>query len=347
MKYVINTDRLIANLEKILNVPSPVGYYKELNPVLAEMAKELGHEMTFDHKGTAYITLDGQDNSKTVQIAAHADTLGLMVRSVQSDGMLMVRRLGGGGLSSLEGESVIIHTRKGKKYTGYVICKSHSTHVFDDASTLERNENTIRILLDEDVKSEADVRALGILNGDFISVEPRFRVTEKGYVRSRYIDDKGAIACCFEALCYLKEQNLKPQYRTIFSFPYYEEVSQGGTYIPEGVSEMIAVDIGLIGPELAGHERAVSICAKDASAPYDLELTDRLIALAEGAGCDYAVDCFYRYGTDARAALRAGNNLKVASFGMAVYCSHGMERTHKKGLENTANLLLAYLIEKD
>lgn len=346
MKYQINAERLLGYMEKIINIPSPVGYYKELNPILAKMAEELGLAMTFDQKGTAYITLDGEDNSKTVQIAAHADTLGLMVRSVQSDGMLLVRRLGGGGVATLEGENVIVHTRKGKKYTGYVICKSHSTHVFDDAATLERNENTIRILLDEDVKSEADVRALGILNGDFISIEPRFRLTEKGYVRSRYIDDKGAIACCFEAINQLKERGKKPQYRTIFSFPYYEEVSMGGTYIPEGVSELIAVDIGLIGPELSGHERAVSICAKDAGAPYDLELTDHLIACAESAECDYAVDCFYRYGTDARAALRAGNNLKVAAFGMAVYCSHGMERTHIKGLENTAHLLLAYLLSK-
>ncbi len=346
MKYQINSERLLNYLEKIINVPSPVGYYRELNPVLAEMAKELHQELTIDQKGTAYITLEGEDNSKTVQIAAHADTLGLMVRSVTADGMLLIRRLGGGGLTSLEGENVVIHTRKGKKYTGYVICKSHSTHVFDDAATLERNENTLRVLLDEDVSCEKDVRELGILNGDFISVEPRFRKTEQGYVRSRYIDDKGAIACCFEALSYLKEQGKKPRYRTIFSFPYYEEVSLGGTYIPEGVSEMIAVDIGLIGPELCGHERAVSICAKDASAPYDIELTDRLIALAEKAECDYAVDCFYRYGTDARAALRAGHNLKAAVFGMAVYCSHGMERTHILGLENTTGLLIAYLTEE-
>ena len=30
---------------------------------------------------------------------------------------------------------------------------------------------------------------------------------------------------------------------------------------------------------------------------------------------------------------------------MAVYCSHGMERTHITGLENTMNLLLAYVLD--
>lgn len=57
------------------------------------------------------------------------------------------------------------------------------------------------------------------------------------------------------------------------------------------------------------------------------------------------MDIFYRYGTDGNAAVRAGNNLRSASFGMAVYCSHGMERTHLIGLDNTANLLLAYVLD--
>ena len=57
------------------------------------------------------------------------------------------------------------------------------------------------------------------------------------------------------------------------------------------------------------------------------------------------VDIFYRYGTDGTAALRAGNNLRAAAFGMAVYCSHGMERTHVEGLRNTMNLLLAYVLD--
>ena len=30
---------------------------------------------------------------------------------------------------------------------------------------------------------------------------------------------------------------------------------------------------------------------------------------------------------------------------MAVYCSHGMERTHMDGLRNTMNLLLAYTLD--
>jgi putative aminopeptidase FrvX len=43
--------------------------------------------------------------------------------------------------------------------------------------------------------------------------------------------------------------------------------------------------------------------------------------------------------------MRGGNNLRAAAFGMSVYCSHGMERTHITGVEHTINLLLAYVLD--
>lgn len=345
MKFQIDKQYMLKCFREIVETPSPVGYYIKLNPVLERYAADLGYEVTYDNKSTAYITLEGVDNSKTVQVGAHADTLGMVVRKIDSDGMIRVRQLGGVNYGSLEGETVTVHTRDGRSYTGLFACQSHSVHVFDDARTLERNENTMMIILDENVHSKSDVQALGIRHGDIISVDPRCQVTENGYIKSRFIDDKAGIACCFAALKYMKEQGLKPKYKTILAFPYGEEIGFGGTYVPSDVCEYIAVDIGLIGPDQDGNEYKVSICAKDNAAPYDYELTSRMIDYAEKACCDYAVDIFYRYGTDGNAAVRAGNNLRAAAFGMAVYCSHGMERTHISGLENTVNLLLAYLLD--
>ena len=345
MKFQIDREYLLDSFRRVVETPSPVGYYVKLNPVLAEMAAELGYTVTYDNKSTAYITLEGEDNSKTVLVGAHADTLGLVVRGIDANGWLRVRRVGGLCMPSVEGETVTVHTRDGREYTGLMICSAHSVHVFEKCHTMERNEDTMRVLLDEPVKSKADVNALGIRNGDFISIDPRMEVTPGGYLKSRFIDDKGAIACVFAALKAMKEQGLRPKYRTLFAFPYHEEIGIGGTYIPPEVEEYAAVDIGLIGPDCDGHERAVSICAKDATSPYDYEMTNRLIRQAEAAECDYAVDVFYRYSTDANAALRAGNNVRQAAFGMAVYCSHGRERTHIDGLDATAKLIMAYVLD--
>jgi len=245
---------------------------------------------------------------------------------------------------SLEGETVTVYTRDGREYTGLIAAASHSPHVFDDARSMPRDEHNMVVMLDMPVKNKADVKALGIANGDFISPEPRTYVTENGYLKSRFIDDKGAIACCFAALKHIADNKLTPSRDIIFAFPYYEEKSCGGAYVPDGIEEYVAVDIAILGPDSEGSENAVTICAKDASLPYDYDLTNRLISAAERVGCEYAIDLFYRYGSDAGQAFRGGNNVRVAAFGMGVYSSHGVERVHITGVEHTARLMLAYIL---
>ena len=58
------------------------------------------------------------------------------------------------------------------------------------------------------------------------------------------------------------------------------------------------------------------------------------------------MDVFYHYGTDASAAIRAGNNVYAAAFGMGCFSSHGMERCHIDSVVETAKLLYAYLLSK-
>lgn len=344
---IFNVDReyLLDCFKRIVSVPSPVGYYKKMTPVIEEMAAELGLSVTYDNRGSAYITLEGKDTSKTVLINAHLDTLGLMIRKINADGTLLIRKLGGTCLPSIDGETVTVHTRDGREYSGTFMSKFHSVHVFPEAHTAERNEDNTMILLDMPVSTKSEVEALGIQNGDVVSIDPRCQITENGYLKSRFIDDKAAVACCLTAIRYLRENNLKPEYNTVFQFTYYEEIGVGGTFMPQGISEAVAIDIGLIGPELNGNERSVSICAKDASNVYNYEMTGRLIEYAKKAECDYSVDLFFRYGSDAGAAMRSGNDIEIGLFGMAVYGSHCMERTHIDGLAATTNLALAYILD--
>ncbi len=345
MKFPIDKQFLIDCFKELVEVPSPVGYDLQLRPVLERYAARFGYTVTYDRRGTPYIELEGQDNSKTVLLGAHADTLGLMVRHIETDGTLLVRALGGINYCNIEGSTVTVYTRDGRSYTGMMVCRSHSVHVFLDARTLPRNDETMFILLDEDVHSKEDVQALGIQNGDIVHIEPECEFTDTGYLKSRFIDDKAAVACAFAMLKYLSENSLKPKYRTLLAFPYREEIGVGGRYVPEEVSEYIAIDIGLIGPQHAGDERKVSICAKDKNGPYDYELINRLIGYAEKAEVPYALDVFLNYSTDGNAAVRGGNNLIAADFGMACWCSHGRERTHIDGIEGTAQLMLAYVLD--
>lgn len=341
----IDMTYLLDVMKTLLDTPSPVGYYAQMKPVIERLAAELGYPVTYDNRDTAYITVAGADTTKTVCVSAHADTLGFMVRGINADGTLRVRALGGINHANVEGENVTVHTRGGKTFTGMLVCAHHSSHAFADARTLERNDDTVFVLLDEPVKTEAEVRALGVRHGDYVSIEPRLTVTENGYVKSRFIDNKAAMACAFAVLKALKDSGEKPQYTTMFAFSFYEEIGFGGIVVPPEISEYVAVDIAILGPDADGSEQAVTICAKDATMPYDYDLTNRLIAAAERHSCDYAVDLFFRYGSDAGQAIKGGNDVRAAAFGMGVYSSHGVERTHLSGIENTARLMLAYVLD--
>ena len=341
----MDTAYFFDTLKTLLKTPSPVGYYKEMKPVLEGLAAALGYTVTYDNRSTAYIHVAGESTDKTVCVSAHADTLGLMVRGINANGTLRVRALGGVHFVSCEGENVTVYTRDGKTFTGLLACVHHSSHAFADAKTMERNEDTVCVLLDEPVKSAADVRALGIGNGDYIAIEARMTITDNGYIKSRFLDNKAAMACCFATLKHLAENGVKPRYNTVFAFPFYEEIGLGGAFVPAEISEYVAVDIAILGPEADGGERSVTVCAKDAAMPYDYDLTNRLIEKAKRHGIPYAVDLFYRYGSDASQAIKGGNNVRTAAFGMGVYCSHGVERTHIEGIAATAKLLLAYVLD--
>lgn len=340
---MFSKETMVSITEELINCDSPVGYYEEITPLMKEISARYGFELSEDRKRTLYLTMEGEHPEKTVCVGAHLDTIALIVRHICKDGTLEVRNLGGVNYYNTEGCHVRVHTRDERVYTGTICCKSHSTHVYEDARSRAREENAMMVVLDEKVFSDEDVRALGIEHGDVIAIEPDFRYLPAGYIKSRFIDDKAAVGVVFAVIEYMVKNNIKPYYNVKFAFPFYEEIGHGGSYLPPEIEEYVAIDIGLIGPDYTGDEFKTTICAKDNFTPYDRALTNKLIKLAKANDVNYAVDVFYRYGTDASAAIRAGNNVYAAAFGMCCFSSHGMERTHIDALDETAKLLYAYL----
>lgn len=342
----VKAENLLDLTRELISVDSPVGYYPEIHAWLKDRLASWGYEMYTDNKATAYVKVEGEDTSKTVMVGAHLDTLGLIVRGFNDDGTLRVRQLGGVNYHSLEGECCRIHCRDGRVVPGQVICEKHSVHVFEDAKTVERTEDTMFVSVIGDVKSPEDARALGITEGAIVAPDPHFESFDNGYIVSRFIDDKGAVAALLDTLRWLHETGQKPAMTTLFAFPIYEEIGHGGAYVPAEVSEYVALDITLIGPDYDADEHNVGIICADHKGPYDWELTNRLIRCAESActpGRWNTQVCFH-YSTDANAAYVLGNNLASGAFGMACMNTHGRERCHVDALVEMEKLARAYLM---
>lgn len=170
------------------------------------------------------------------------------------------------------------------------------------------------------------------------------RITESGYIKSRFLDDKLSVGILLGFAKYLKDHGITPARRVYAHITVYEEVGHGGSAsLPDGVTEAISVDMGCVGKGLRCTERQVSICAKDSGGPYSYEVTGGLIAAAKAEGADYAVDIYPHYGSDVEATLRAGYDIRHGLIGSGVYASHGYERSHLDGVYNTLLVLKGYL----
>ncbi|WP_026891936.1 M42 family metallopeptidase [Lacrimispora aerotolerans] len=336
MTYVTNI------LEKIVNIPSPSGYTKEVMKAVEEEALSFGYASTYNRKGGLIIEVPGQ-SKEVLGLSAHVDTLGAMVRSITPEGRLNIVLVGGFMMESIEGMYCKVHTRTGKTYTGTILTKEPSLHTYDNAKTLERKPKNMEVRLDELVYSGEDVKKLDISTGDYISFDPMFVHTESGYIKSRHLDDKASVAVLLGVLKDISQSGKLPKRTLKLVISNYEEVGFGASFIPQDIEEFIAVDMGALGDDLTGSEHKVSICAQDSSGPYDYEMTSCLISLAKEHKIDFAVDIFPHYGSDVGAAIRGGNDIRGALIGQGVHASHGTERTHVDGMEQTLKLIEAYI----
>lgn len=334
-------DYFKETLTDLLAIDSPTGFTHGVIQHLRSHIEAMGYPTSTTHKGNLMVKVKGK-TQRPIGVSAHVDTLGLVVKGYKGNGTLSFSRVGGPIIPTLDGEYCRIYTRCGKVYTGTILSNSPSSHVYEDAGSKARNLDTMHIRLDELVKNKDDVIKLGIQAGDFICYEPKTVITPSGFIKSRFLDDKLSVALILTLLRYYKDEGIQPEHTVTFMFSTYEEVGHGLSHLPEAFEEVLALDMGCIGDDLNCTEEDVSICAKDSTGPYDYHLTSRLIGLAKNHGLNYAVDVYPMYGSDVSAARAGGNDFVGALIGAGVAASHGMERSHMKGAENTWKLLYLY-----
>ena len=326
-------------LYTLTSIPSPYSFTTKVTDYLLSELSSLGYSPERSNKGNVFVTLGG--SGSPLVLAAHVDTLGAMVRSIKENGRLRPTTIGGHQWSTADGENCTIHTRDGRVYTGVVLNKEPSSHVADQKTELI--EENMEILLDENVASDQDTLALGIQTGDIIAMDPRTVVTESGYIKSRFLDDKLSAAILLGLARAVREDAWKLNRKVSLLFTVYEEVGHGGSVVPDDTEEMISVDMGCVGSDLGCTERMVSICAKDSGGPYNYDLITALSNLAKEKKLDYAIDVYPHYGSDVETTLRAGYDIRHGLIGPGVYASHNYERSHMDGVRNTFELLKAYV----
>jgi putative aminopeptidase FrvX len=335
-------ERIVEILRDLEAIPSPSGFTEKIIAHIESLARQAGITTTRTNKGGL---VAGNHPQPKLVVAGHVDTLGAMVSGINADGHLSITKIGGPVLQSFEGEYVTIKTVSGKDYRGTLLLNNPAAHVNEEVEKTVRKVENMHIRLDAEVAKKADTEALGIRIGDFIFFDPRFEFTDTGYIKSRFLDDKAGSAAMLDAMLTLGAEKLKTVPVSFF-FSNYEEVGHGAASgLPETAVEMLVADMGVVGEKVEGDESSVSICVKDSTGPYDYAMRCKLAELAAKNKIPHKLDVFPLYGSDGSIALIAGYDIRVGLIGPGVSASHGMERTHLKGLNATRDLMLAYIKE--
>lgn len=338
------TTYAVEKAVELLAIDSPTGFTKVAADWVKKEFEALGFSATLTNKGGVLVDLGGADAENALLLEAHTDTLGGMVAEVKGNGRLRLTNLGGMRAENSETENVRVYTRTGRVIEGTLQLCNASVHVNGAFADTKRSFDTTEVLLDENVKSADDTRALGIEVGDIVCFDPRTRVTASGYIKSRFLDDKLSVGILLGFAKYLADNRIPLSRRVYVHVTVYEEVGHGGAAsVPAGVTEAISVDMGCVGDGLTCTERQVSICAKDSGGPYSYEVVGKLIDAAKATGADYAVDVYPHYGSDVEATLGGGADVRHGLIGSGVYASHGYERSHRDGVKNTLLVLRGYL----
>ena len=333
-------DNVTSTLESLLKIHSPTGFTNDVIKYISSLFidnKDI--KKTLTNKGSLLISFD---DDPELLLTAHIDTLGAMVKEVKGNGTLELTQLGSYPWNSFEGEYVTIRNSKGKLYRGTFLMNNPADHVNKNLRTEKREYSNMSVRIDESVQSESDVKKLDIETGNFVFYDNRFEYTKSGFVKSRFLDDKACAAVLIELIKDLSK--VKNKKKVGFYFSNYEEVGHGSAIgIPDSVKELLVLDMAVVGDGCSGSEDSVSICVKDSSGPYDFDVSQKLKDLAVKNKIKFNIDIYPYYGSDGSAALLAGYDVRVGLIGPGVSASHGVERTHRKGIAETYKLAKAYI----
>ncbi|MGQ0602410.1 MAG: M42 family metallopeptidase [Anaerolineales bacterium] len=343
----INTAQMVEFLTGLLNTPSPTGFTEAAIAYCEREFARFGFPLRRTVKGALVFELPGRASDAPRALTAHVDTLGAMVKEIKPNGRLKLTKLGGFHWNTVESEGCTVFTHTGPTVRGSLLVTKASSHIFGaETGKAERDDDGMEVRLDARTQSADQTRALGIEVGDGVAFDPRVEVGPAGFIRSRHLDDKAAVACIFGALNAVVESGVQPAQRTTIHISNYEEVGHGAASgFPPDLIELLTIDMAAVGPGQASDEFSACICVKDSGGPYHNEMNRKLRALAEDANIPYTVDIYPYYGSDGEAYWRAGGDVRVGLIGPGVDASHNYERTHTDSLMHTAQLIAQYLRE--
>jgi peptidase M42 family hydrolase len=343
-KFAPDMDYVRKTLLELLAIPSPAGFTDEAVRYTCKELEKLGIPFEITRRGCIRADLKGKIYSPDRSIVAHLDTLGAMVSQLKDNGRIALTPIGTWSSRFAEGAHAWVYTDEGR-FEGTILPIKAAGHVYNtEIDTLPIAWENVELRVDQPVYNARDLMDLGINVGDVIAVDPGTRMTDSGFICSRYLDDKAGVAVLLGIAREIIKREIELPMDCHLLFTVSEEVGSGASAILHGdVSEMLTIDAGPSAPGQNTDEFGVTVCMKDSTGPFDYHLTHKLLRLCREHEIRHKRDVFRYYRCDSASAIEAGNDIRTALVCFGTDATHGFERCHEKALIALGELLSVYM----
>ncbi|NQZ65984.1 MAG: M42 family metallopeptidase [Mycoplasmatales bacterium] len=142
-------------------------YEDDVVEALKKNTEKSGFKYSRDGMGSLIMNKKGDPKGPKIQIAAHMDEVGFLVREVTPKGMILLSMVGGVWPATVIGTEGILMSSKGKRYSG--VFGHTSIHIMTDSQF--KNAPLLKELyLDIGLKSLKEAEKLGIEPGDRVQM---------------------------------------------------------------------------------------------------------------------------------------------------------------------------------
>lgn len=345
----LNYNDLFSTIETLVLQHSPSGAEAEIDRWLLARFQELSIESWQDDAGNIVARIPGRNHQQTIAITAHKDEIGAIVKTVEPEGRLEVRKLGG-SFPWVYGEGVVDLLGDHETISG-ILCFG-SRHVSHE-SPQKAQQDEIPLKWEdawiETMYTTEELDAAGIRPGTRMLIGKHrkrpFRL--KDYIASYTLDNKASVAI----LLGLAEVLQQPAVDTYLVASSKEEVGAvGALYFSQrqSLNALIALEICPLAPEYPIEPGdAPVLLAQDGYGIYDEGLNGQLRQAAKQSQIPLQLAAISGFGSDASIAMKYGHVPKAACLSFPTQNTHGYEIAHLGAIAHCVELLRAYCETKE
>jgi putative aminopeptidase FrvX len=342
----MNYNRLFDTIAELVLLHSPSGVETEIDRVLLERFKALNVESWQDRADNIIAKIPGKNHERAIAITAHKDEIGAIVKSIDENGCLQIRKLGG-SFPWVYGEGVV--DILGEKETIAGILSFGSRHVSHESPQKAQQMDTPLLWQDAWVETKRTIEELteiGVRPGSRVVVgkHRKHPIRLKDYIASYTLDNKASVAI----LLALAEHLPQPETDVYLVASAKEEVGAiGALYFTQNqtLDALIALEICPLASEYPIVEgEAPVLLSQDAYGIYDENLNLELRTAAEKADITLQFAAIDGFGSDASIAMKFGHVARAACLSFPTQNTHGYEIAHLGAIANCVEILKAYCV---